>query len=99
MRIIYLEGFGAEERLHYKDIIYSNVLTSMRVLIQGAKKFGLTLSDACQAPAQLILDTESTNNHVITAAVAADLKLLWNDSAIKKAYDRQNELQLYDSTS
>ena len=45
MRIIYLEGFGDEERLHFKDIIYSNLMTCMRSLIQGAIRIGVTLQN------------------------------------------------------
>ncbi len=43
MRIIYLEGFTDEERQHYKEIIYSNMIQSMTALLNATAKFDYEL--------------------------------------------------------
>ena len=43
MRIIYLEGFSEEEKLHFREVIYLNILISMRSLIAGAKKLQIEI--------------------------------------------------------
>lgn len=100
MRIIYLEGFGTEDRLAYKDDIASNIFTSMRVLLKGAKKFGIPLTEESQAVAEFFLESENSFfTQPITPSVAADLKLLWKDRGIQAVFERRSELQLYDSTT
>jgi len=96
MRIIFLEGFSEEEKLHFREVIYLNILISMRSLIIGAKKLQIDnehkeladkYADVTSAPSEL--SEETVNN----------LKVLWNDNGLKKAFDRSNEFQLYDSTA
>lgn len=41
MKIIHLKGFTTEERLSYRDIIHSNVIMSMRSIINAADKLKL----------------------------------------------------------
>jgi energy-coupling factor transporter ATP-binding protein EcfA2 len=38
MKIIYLEGFTESERRPYKEIIYSNIIMSMRALVLAVEK-------------------------------------------------------------
>lgn len=45
MRIIFLEGFTEEERVHFKEVIYSNMLGSMISMLNAVNKFELQLED------------------------------------------------------
>jgi hypothetical protein len=45
MRIIFLEGFSDEERMHYKEVIYSNMITSMTALLNATAKFDYELEE------------------------------------------------------
>ncbi len=97
MKIIYLEGYSDEERLHYKDIIYSNMIYSMRSLILGAQDRGIEIQDGANKQiAESLIGSLSSNE--LTQELAADLKHLWNDDGIQEALKRQSEFQLFDST-
>ncbi|MDP2439593.1 MAG: hypothetical protein Q8P67_27910, partial [archaeon] len=40
MKIIYLKGFTDNERRPYREIIFSNIIMSMRALVLAVDKFG-----------------------------------------------------------
>ncbi len=52
MKNIYLDGFTADERLQYKEIIYSNIVSSMKTLIEACPKYGCNI----EKPAEVIIN-------------------------------------------
>lgn len=48
MKNIYLDGFTADERLQYKEIIYSNIVSSMKTLIEACPKYGCSIEKAAE---------------------------------------------------
>jgi hypothetical protein len=44
MKIIHKDGFPAEERNSYKSIIYNNVVSAMRVLVNAANDLGIAIT-------------------------------------------------------
>src|SRR3989338_2590712 len=44
MKILYLQGFAPAERKIFREIIYSNVILSMRAIVLAAEKFGIEFS-------------------------------------------------------
>jgi len=97
MRMIYLEGFSNEERLAYKSIIYENLISSMRALIDAAViKFSLELQPKSKEAADKLLATEEYFSETLTSEMAEYLKTLWKDPAIQSAFTRSSEFQLID---
>jgi len=98
MKIIHLDGFSKDERQTYKSIIYNNVLTSMKSLINATNDLKIPLEGESKAVARRILENESSYGSLPTDLVN-DIKNLWADQSIKKVYDRQAEFQLNDSAA
>jgi len=40
MKIIHLKGFTDQEKESYKEIVYSNIVSSVKVLSEAARRFG-----------------------------------------------------------
>lgn len=97
MRIIYLEGFGEQERLHYREVIYSNMITSIRALINGANKLGFDLEEENKEIAEVLVEPTSGPLE-LTETLVKQMKALWEDEGIQEAMKHQSEFQLYDST-
>lgn len=45
MKIIHLNGFTDEERKEFRQIIFSNVMGSIRVLIEAAQNLGIEIKE------------------------------------------------------
>ena len=92
MRILYGKGFDEAARTGFKATIFSNVLQSMRALIQHAEEMGFEVeaADAKLAITEMADDTPVDCNHIAT---------LWSDPGIKQAYDNRANFQLNDSAA
>lgn len=97
MRIIYLTGFGPDERLRYKEVITSNVVSCMRALIFGCRRLEIEVEKDNQDIADTIADSMNTPTE-LTSELTMQLKQLWQDRGIQEAFSRQNEFQLFDCT-
>lgn len=52
MRILYGEGFAEEDRKGFTMLVYRNILTSMKAMLDALDKFGMKLADpSLQSPA------------------------------------------------
>jgi len=99
MKIIHLQGFTNEERLSYKSIIHSNVLHSMKTLVVAAAEMKLSLGINVRDAAERIKEIDTQFSSHLTPELARDVKVLWTDPNIHKAYSRQSEFQLNDSAA
>lgn len=95
MKIIHLSGFSKEECLTYKSIIYNNVIGSMKVLVTACNERSIAINHKTIAD-KFVNDTTYFSGN-ITTSIAADIKALWSDEGVQKAYARQSEFQLNDS--
>jgi len=95
MKIIHLKGFTKDECLTYKSIIYNNVIGSMKVLIHAATERDIPIQ--ARIIADRFVNEQSYFTGTITPSIAVDMKTLWNDPGVQKAYVRQAEFQLNDS--
>jgi len=95
MKIIHLNGFSVEELSGYKLSIYNNLAICMRAIVKAATDFGYEIAQA-DAAERLRRPENELLHGPISAELAADIKALWADPAIQKAYERQSEFQLYD---
>jgi len=100
MKIIHLHGFTQEECVQYKAIIYTNIVVSMKALANAAFEMKIPLAEKNQGAATKIRESDANYfSGNLTKETAAEIKALWQDEGIKKAYSRQNEFQLNDSAA
>ena len=99
---IALEGsYNLDERICFKDIIFSNIVQSMRVILEAMETF------------ELPLDFEKNEYHVqtifmqpifiesgsLSREVWKAIEALWKDRGVREAFERSNEFQLNDSAA
>eukprot|EP01095_Lingulamoeba_sp_RSL-Kostka_P015521 TRINITY_DN716_c0_g1_i1.p1 TRINITY_DN716_c0_g1~~TRINITY_DN716_c0_g1_i1.p1 ORF type:complete len:351 (-),score=127.78 TRINITY_DN716_c0_g1_i1:215-1267(-) len=101
MKIISLgNGFTEDELKQYRYIVYGNCITQMKVLITAAEKLGYDYENDDNLPrAEKLIGLQSGGDDW-SEEVANDIKNLWTDEAVQKAYSkRDKEFQLNDSAS
>lgn len=96
MKVINQDGYSETERREFKGIIYGNVFTSMKVLIDAFEKIDVVIPGDLD---ELIKKfQQSTDKDNVTPDMAKIIKLIWGHPAIKEVFRRRNEFQLSDST-
>jgi len=99
MQLIHGPGYSNEEREAYKEIIFSNTIQSMRVILEAMKTMEINLQN------------EANNKHsevvfALPAQIESDafppeardaIVELWKDGGVQSAYARKTEYQLNDS--
>lgn len=90
--------YDMDERESYKEIIFSNTVQSMRVLLEGLNNMGVQLDPSNRGRYDLIMMSPSQIEGDIMPPTLADaVQGLWTDAGVRKAYQRRNELQINDS--
>lgn len=98
MRLIHNKPYDMDERESYKEIIFSNTVQSMRVLLEGVGNMGIQLDPSNRGRYDLIMSSPSQiEGDIMPSALADAVYGLWNDAGVRKAYRRRNELQINDS--
>lgn len=97
MKIIYLKGFSDNERRPYREIIFSNIIMSMRSLVLAIDKFGEQVAEENREKAKLFKSNTILFEQTISPEVHDAISSLWKDPAILNAYKRSAEFQLNDS--
>ncbi|KAL7752075.1 guanine nucleotide-binding protein subunit alpha [Sorochytrium milnesiophthora] len=99
MQLIHGAGYSDEERLAYREIIYSNVVQSMRVILEAMEVLGIPLGDAANEPhkANIIDQPSQLEGDSLPADVSQAVKALWADSGVLACFARSREYQLNDS--
>ncbi|RYG56150.1 hypothetical protein EON66_03575 [archaeon] len=79
MRVLYGSGFGEVERLTYKPIIHSNMITAMQQLIAACTELGIVVRDTEAAES---VDAIPSNSALSPANVGF-FSRLWRDEGIQ----------------
>jgi hypothetical protein len=103
MKIIHHNGYTPDECLGYRDIIRSNILQSMKSLIQATYKLDTPIESAenRQHSATINEYDQEAMLHITkiwTEELGKNLEELWNDEGIQKVYRQRSKFQLLDST-
>ena len=99
MKIIHQDGYSEEERVAFRDVIFSNTIQSMKVLINGSFTKEINLdSDEHEQLAEQVLNLSATGE-AFTADIAQAIKELWADNGIQETYKFSNSFQLNDSAA
>ena len=99
MTLIHGKGYSDQEKEAYKEIIFSNTVQSMRVILEAMANMGIALGKPeNETHRNLILDL---NNQIeaddLPAEVTAAIVNLWVDEGVKACFARSREYQLNDS--
>lgn len=88
MKILQTDGgFSQDEMIKYKNLVFRNCVSEMKVLATAAQKLEIPLSSPqLQQYAQWFLDQVPIDGSVWTNDVASVIKILWADSGIQKTY-------------
>jgi len=96
MKLIYLNGFTAEEKALFVTAIHTNIYQSMRNMIQASERLGIPLNDI--QPAVLKKFDSPFLESRITPEFGREISQLWKSPSIQQIYTRRGEYQLNDST-
>jgi guanine nucleotide-binding protein subunit alpha len=99
MKLIHDGGYSRDEREAFKEIIFSNTVQSMRVIIEAMNNMGISYEQSHNRHhASVILELPSQIEcESLPAQVTLALKSLWNDNQLQQVFDRSREYQLNDS--
>ncbi|KAJ1957485.1 guanine nucleotide-binding protein subunit alpha [Dispira parvispora] len=101
MKLINDGGYSTEERESFKEIIFSNIVQSMRVILEAMENMRIDLSNSAnQQHASVIFDLPSQfENDILPLEAAQAIIALWQDSGVRACVQRSREFQLNDSAT
>ncbi|KAI5720663.1 guanine nucleotide-binding protein subunit alpha-12 [Diaphorina citri] len=106
MKIIHGMKFESDLIIEYQQIIYQNIIKGMKVLIDARSKllhdnkFGIPWQNdmnAIHAEKIFQFDNNTCIDSRLFSTYVDELKSLWDDVAIRQAFERRSEYQLGDS--
>jgi guanine nucleotide-binding protein subunit alpha len=99
MTLIHGKGYTDEQKLSFKECIFSNTIVSIQVILQAMEALEIVLNDDANAVHRdvilnfdQVLDCDCLPPEVIKA-----IQELWKDSGVQHCYSRSREYQLNDS--
>ncbi|KAI8866872.1 guanine nucleotide-binding protein subunit alpha [Ramicandelaber brevisporus] len=99
MKLIHEGGYSIEEREAFKEVIFSNTIQSMRVILEAMELLGIGLANPNhRVHAAIIMDLPSQIEvEFLPVEVAEAIYLLWHDRGVLQCFARSREYQLNDS--
>ena len=97
MRIIHGRDFQEDEVKAFKPTIYGNIMKGMKVLVDARDKLKIPWGDNANVQYGNMIfsyDHSISVDEVMFLHYLTALKALWEDSAVKAAFDRRREFQL-----
>jgi len=95
MITIYGKGFPESERKTFAPIIFSNIISSMKTLVQQSETYGAVSAD--NENSKKLVD-ELIGDEEIDEKLGNQIEALWADQGIQTTYDNRAKYQLTDST-
>jgi len=93
---IYGKGFPESERKTYTNIIYNNIITSAKTLVQQSETYGPISGE--NSNHKRLIDEELKGDEEIDEKLGQALQAIWEDQGIQATYDQRANFQLTDST-
>ncbi|KAG0311212.1 guanine nucleotide-binding protein subunit alpha, partial [Dissophora globulifera] len=99
MKLIHDGGYSEDEKEAFKEIIFSNTVQSMRVILEAMDSMDLSLyHDANRNYAIIIMSLPAQiEGQYMPHEVAVAVQNLWLDPNVQQAFARSREYQLNDS--
>lgn len=99
MKLIHEGGYSRDERESFKEIIFSNTVQSMRVILEAMESLELPLSDTkAEYHVQTIfMQPAQIEGDNLPPEVGSAISALWKDTGVQDCFKRSREYQLNDS--
>ncbi|KAK4546933.1 Glucoamylase 1 precursor (Glucan 1,4-alpha-glucosidase) (1,4-alpha-D-glucan glucohydrolase) [Oleoguttula mirabilis] len=99
MKLIHEGGYSRDERESFREIIFSNTVQSMRVILEAMESLELPLDDqrAEYHVQTIFMQPAQIEGDVLPPEVGQAIKTLWQDAGVQAAFQRSREYQLNDS--
>ena len=99
MKLIHDNGYSIDERESFREIIFSNTVQSMRVILEAMEAMDIPLQDARNSyQVQVILSLPNQlEGETLPHEVSVAIKSLWYDPGVQMCFNRSREYQLNDS--
>ncbi|KAJ8660647.1 hypothetical protein O0I10_003695 [Lichtheimia ornata] len=97
MKLIHDDGYSVDEREAFKQVIYSNTIQSMRVILEAMDDMDINFAHPDnQQHANTVLEMPIQMD-ALPPNVAHAIRELWKDPQLQHVYERNREYQLNDS--
>lgn len=99
MKLIHEGGYSRDERESFKEIIYSNTVQSMRVILEAMESLELPLDDqrAEYHVQTIFMQPPQIEGDSLPPEVGQAIAALWKDAGVQECFKRSREYQLNDS--
>ena len=99
MKLIHEGGYSRDERESFKEIIYSNTVQSMRVILEAMESLELPLDDqrAEYHVQTIFMQPGQIEGDSLPPEVGQAIAALWRDVGVQECFKRSREYQLNDS--
>lgn len=99
MKLIHEGGYSRDERESFKEIIFSNTVQSMRVVLEAMESLELPLADqrAEYHVQTIFMQPQQIEGDNLPPEVGNAIAKLWKDRGVQDCFKRSREYQLNDS--
>lgn len=99
MKLIHEGGYSRDERESFKEIIFSNTVQSMRVILEAMESLELPLDDqrAEYHVQTIFMQPQQIEGDNLPPEVGSAIEALWKDAGVQACFKRSREYQLNDS--
>lgn len=99
MKLIWEGGYSDDERESFKEIIYSNTVQSMRVILEAMESLELPLDDSSAEyhVHTIFMQPPQIEGDHLPPPVGNAIQALWRDAGVQECFKRSREYQLNDS--
>jgi guanine nucleotide-binding protein G(i) subunit alpha len=99
MKLIHEGGYSRDERESFKEIIFSNTVQSMRVILEAMESLELPLDDqrAEYHVQTIFMQPQQIEGENLPPEVGNAIGNLWKDAGVQDCFKRSREYQLNDS--
>ncbi|KAL1921274.1 uncharacterized protein VTP21DRAFT_10990 [Calcarisporiella thermophila] len=99
MKLIHDGGYSLDERESFKEIIFSNTIQSMKVILNAMEAMDIGfVNPASIHHAEIVMQLPSQmEGDRLPAKVGVAIAELWEDAGVRRCFERSREYQLNDS--
>ncbi|KLJ07238.1 guanine nucleotide-binding protein subunit alpha [Blastomyces silverae] len=99
MKLIHEGSYSRDERESFKEIIFSNTVQSMRVILEAMEGLDIPLDDqrAEYHVQTIFMQPGQIEGDSLPVDVGNAIEALWNDAGVQECFRRSREYQLNDS--
>lgn len=99
MKLMYEGGYSRDERESFKEIIFSNTVQSMRVILEAMESLEISLEDprADYHLQTIFMQPPQIEGDSLPPEVGNAIRNLWQDRGVQECFSRSREYQLNDS--